>query len=124
VPSGRDRERQLFDSEGLVTRETLQGLLPLDDYDVYLCGPPPFMQAMYGTLRELGVPAQRIAYEFFGPATVLEPAARPTPPSPPPLRPGKSSDAVTVEFRRSGVTAVWDDTAESLLAFAEAQGLS
>jgi ferredoxin len=29
-----------------------------------------------------------------------------------------------VEFRKSGLTAVWDGKAESLLAFAEDQGLS
>ena len=52
----------------------------------------------------------RIAYEFFGPATVLEPApaARPPPPS---ATHGQSlaADAVTVEFRKSGLTAVWDE---------------
>lgn len=124
VPTARDRERALFDSEGVVTRETLQSLLPLDDYDIYLCGPPPFMQAVYRTARGLGVPKQRIAYEFFGPATVLEPAAAATSVSSQSVQPALPSAAVTVEFRKSGVTAVWDGKAESLLAFAEEQGLS
>ena len=48
----------------------LQQLLSLDDYDFYLCGPPPFMQAVYPMLRNKGVAEGRIAYEFFGPATV------------------------------------------------------
>ena len=41
-----------------------------------------------------------------------------------PARSELPSGAVTVEFRKSGLTAVWDDEAESLLAFAEEQGLS
>jgi ferredoxin-NADP reductase/ferredoxin len=59
-------------SRGLVDKELLQSLLPLDDYDVYLCGPPPFMQAGWRLLRGLGIAPGRIHYEFFGPATVLE----------------------------------------------------
>ena len=125
-PTARDRESARFHSEGVVTRETLQALLPLDDYDFYLCGPPAFMQAVYGTVRGLGVPKHRIAYEFFGPATVLEPAgaADAAVATASPARSELPSGAVTVEFRKSGLTAVWDDEAESLLAFAEEQGLS
>jgi ferredoxin-NADP reductase len=122
-PTARDRDVTHFHSEGVISRETLQGLLPLDDYDVYLCGPPPFMQAAYRTLRGLGVRKERIAYEFFGPATALEPETAEAP-GPPSARAELPSDAVTVEFRRSGLTAVWDGKSESLLAFAEEQGLS
>jgi len=59
-------------SRGLVDKALLQSLLPLDDYEVYLCGPPPFMQAGWRLLRSLGIEPGRIHYEFFGPATVLE----------------------------------------------------
>ena len=120
-PSDRDAAARSHHSEGVVSRELLQRLLPLDDYDFYLCGPPPFMQAVYRTICDLGVPRHRIAYEFFGPATVLEPmeavVARPVAAEP-------LAGAVTVEFRASGLRAAWDGGAESLLAFAEAQGLS
>lgn len=30
-----------FHAEGVIDRDLLQSLLPLDDYDVYLCGPTP-----------------------------------------------------------------------------------
>ena len=33
--------------------------------DVMLCGPPPFIEAMYGALGALGVPGARIATESF-----------------------------------------------------------
>lgn len=122
-PTAADRAAGRHHGEGMVTRELLQRLLPLDDYEFYLCGPAPFMTAVYGLLRGLGVPAGRIAYEFFGPATLLEaPAAAPVPPEP--VVPAPSPDFGTVEFRRSQIAAAWDPRAESLLAFAEGLGLS
>ncbi len=71
-PSERDEQAGLHHVAGLVTREQLQRWLPLDDYEFYLCGPSVFMQINYGVLRSLGVARERIHYEFFGPATVLE----------------------------------------------------
>jgi len=120
-PTERDRSDRKFHSEGLISREMLQRLLPLDDYDFYLCGPPPFMQAVYALVRQLGVPKARIAYEFFGPATVLDVAH--TPAIVPPRTEIEADDnAVVVEFRKSGIKAVWDGVS-SLLEFAEEQGL-
>jgi uncharacterized protein len=120
-PTEQDHAAANFDSEGVVTKALLQSLLPLDDYDSYLCGPPAFMHAIYRTLRELGVPKLRIAYEFFGPATVLDAEVKPATPKP---TVAISSDLPIIEFRKSGITANWDGASESLLAFAEAQGLS
>ncbi len=67
-----DRASRHHHSEGVVTRDLLDRLLGADDYDHYMCGPQPFMKAVYATLRARGVPKEHIAYEFFGPATVLE----------------------------------------------------
>ncbi len=121
LPGEDDRAAGHFHGEGFLTREVMQSLLCLDDYDFYLCGPPPFMQAMYATLRGLGVAKERIAYEFFGPATVLEGRANPVTAKIPVAPPAEG--AITVEFRKSGLTAIWDGVADSLLAFAEDQGL-
>lgn len=60
-----------FHTSGLIDKALLQSLLPLDDYDCYLCGPLPFMVALYRLLRVLGVPETRIAHEFFGKAKSL-----------------------------------------------------
>ncbi|TPL88414.1 2Fe-2S iron-sulfur cluster binding domain-containing protein [Mesorhizobium sp. B2-3-13] len=123
-PSERDNAEQHFHSEGMISRSVLQRLLPLDDYDFYLCGPPPFMKAIYAMLRELGVPKHRIAYEFFGPATVLEPDAVRTPAVvAQTARIAPAAEETIVEFRKSGLKAVWDGSAASLLDFAEDQGL-
>jgi uncharacterized protein len=125
APSPQDRAANHFHSEGFITRDVMQSLLCLDDYDVYLCGPPPFMQAMYQTLRGLGVVKDRIAYEFFGPATVLDTEVKPKPVAPTAgTPPAPAVGAITVEFRKSGIVAEWNAAAQSLLSFAEEKGLA
>jgi len=66
-----DTDQGQCHSIGLLTRQTLQSILPLDDYEVYMCGPPPFMQTLYQTLIGLGIRRESIFYEFFGPASLL-----------------------------------------------------
>ncbi len=110
------------DGTGLVTRDVLQGLLPLDDYDVYLCGPTPFMQAVYGILIGLGVREERIRYEFFGQATVLSARKADVVPASQPASP--VGEGIVVTFAASGRSAAWTGGQETLLDFAEAQGLS
>ncbi len=133
-PSAGDTASARHDSEGVITAETLQRVLPLDDYDFYLCGPPPFMQGVYRLLRTLGVAQRRIAYEFFGPATVLEEAssaladgasapAVSIPPGAATPTTAQSGQGIMVEFRQSGRSIAWEDSA-SLLDFAEQHGLN
>ncbi|MHB9755703.1 ferredoxin reductase family protein [Streptomyces sp. BYX5S] len=44
----------------------LKELVPdVADRDVFLCGPPPMMKAVLGTLDELGVPKRQIHFERF-----------------------------------------------------------
>lgn len=111
-------------STGFLTRTTLQSLLPLDDYDIYMCGPPPFMQALYGILIRLGVRKERIAYEFFGPASLLseaeQKAARP---AAPPVAEPSAEGGSRIVLQKSGRSLAWDGTSESILAFLEAQGI-
>ncbi len=112
-------------SRGFLSRATLQSLLPLDDYDIYMCGPPPFMQALYGILTGLGVRKERIAYEFFGPASLLtaegETPARKAPPAPAPV--AAEDGGVKIVLEKSGRSFAWDGASESILAFLEAQGI-
>lgn len=44
-----------YDSEGRVDIALLKELLPFDDYEFYLCGPPSFMKSLYCGLIALGV---------------------------------------------------------------------
>ncbi|MGE8064602.1 FAD-binding oxidoreductase [Pseudomonas sp. NPDC089569] len=129
-PEADDHAQANFHSQGLVSRDTLQRLLPLDDYDVYLCGPRLFMQANWRLLRSLGIAGERIHYEFFGPATILEkddvlPAAPAAPvPAAPQTPTAPVEGALTVEFLPSGTRLAWDQNCQSLLELAEQAGLT
>lgn len=137
APSPADVAAGRHHAEGLITRALLRSWLPLGDYDVYLCGPPPFMASVYAAFRDLGVRKERIRYEFFGPATVLDargadlPAAaleEALPPGDEPMAANGANagraDGLHVGFARSQRSAVWDETVDtSLLALAERIGL-
>ncbi|MDJ1159547.1 pyridoxamine 5'-phosphate oxidase family protein [Chelatococcus sp. SYSU_G07232] len=110
---GRDH-----DSVGRIDAELLKGLLPLDDYDFYLCGPQGFMQSVYNMLLGLGVRDERIRHEAFGPARLERrgPAAVAAQVLPPAVE-------AAVTFEASGVAAAWDPSRGSLLDLAEAAGI-
>ena len=59
------------DTEGYITKEIIEEVLT-EDALVYVCGPAPFMEAVIGMLVEIGVAAENIHYEFFGPAMALQ----------------------------------------------------
>jgi len=106
-------------SLGLLDRDRLRRLLPLDSYLVYLCGPEGFMTAMRKALVSLGVPDRNIHQESFGDAAPASPAAKPTGPD------GvAATDGPMIHFAKSGLSVVWDGSSNSLLDFAEANGLS
>jgi len=120
-PGADDRLGATHDGEGHITTDVLKQLLPLNDYDFYLCGPPPFMQSLYDGLSGIGVRRERIHYESFGSGTALTPEVRPEASArTAPLGDG----AVPVRFAKSAVTAEWSRDRGSLLELAEAVGLA
>lgn len=124
LPRHEDRPGKDYESTGFLTAGTLQSLLPLADYDFYLCGPGAFMQAIYDILGSLGVRDERIRYEFFGPATLLKPRTKGEKPSVPGPIADSETGAPIVLFARSGISVRWDPAAANLLEFAEEQGLT
>ncbi len=127
----QDVEGRDYDSEGRVDAALVRRLLTedgshgarlrRDDFDFYLCGPPLFIKALYEGLREWDVPEPRIHYELFGPATAIKSGAGSAAAS------AATADCCTdieVTFARSGVTASWNPSLESILELAEACGLS
>ena len=72
TPTDEDRSAARHHAEGMIDKAFLQDHVPIGDYEAYLCGPAPFMAAMYQLLQELGLPKDRIAYEFFGKAMSLD----------------------------------------------------
>lgn len=71
TPTDADRQSNAFDSEGLMTLSTLADKLRDPQMQFYLCGPVAFMQHAAKQLVALGVNAERIHYECFGPHKVL-----------------------------------------------------
>ncbi|REE91359.1 nitric oxide dioxygenase [Paenibacillus taihuensis] len=71
-PTMNDRSLQAFDKEGYIDLPWLKKVIPTTNAAFYFCGPVPFMRMMNSTLKEFGVDAADIHYEFFGPAGSLE----------------------------------------------------
>ncbi|TBL74587.1 NO-inducible flavohemoprotein [Paenibacillus thalictri] len=77
-PSEQDRANLAFDKMGYIDSNWLKSIVGEQNCTYYFCGPVPFMSAVYRILKDWGVPASDVHYEFFGPAGVLEqePAVR------------------------------------------------
>ncbi len=120
-PEQHAREGEDFELAGRVDVALLKALLPLDDYDFYLCGPGAFTQALYDGLRELRIGDDRIHAETFGPSTLvrlrdqLTPAVEQVP---------AASSPVKVLFSTSAKEARWEPGNGSLLELAESRGLN
>jgi ferredoxin-NADP reductase len=116
-----DGSADRYDRTGRIDVELLKTLLPLNDYDYYLCGPGSFTQALYDGLRTLRIPDDRIHAETFGPSTLVRdievsvPAAEQVP---------MADEAVKVLFATSGKEARWEPGTGTLLELAEARGLN
>lgn len=115
-PGPEAREGVDFHVRGRVDVALLKSVLPFDDFDFYLCGPPAFMQALYAGLRGLRVPDERIHAEAFGPAGLPRDSAAALAPA--------STEAVPVLFAGSGKEARWSPGSGSLLELAESRGLN
>jgi len=121
-PLEEDTLSKAYNSVGRVSMELLKSLLPLDNYDVYLCGPGGFMTALHAGLRSLNIPAAQIHTESFGPAAIAPVSLKPNVAIP--SMATESDEAVEVVFQRSNVTALWRPASGTLLELAEANGLA
>jgi hypothetical protein len=122
-PLKENLEGRDYDSEGYVDVELLKNILPGNEAEFYLCGPPPFMESLFNGLLEWEVPEYLINYEFFGPASLIKDRAKVSTPK----RVAEivdSSTEVEVEFSSSGIKTNWNPSFESILDLAEANGLS
>ncbi|GEP12728.1 pyridoxamine 5'-phosphate oxidase family protein [Methylobacterium gnaphalii] len=111
-----------YDVPGRIDMALLGRFLPFGDYDFYLCGPPPFAQALYDGLHGLNIADERIHAEAFGPSSLARAAPKvAAAASPWPL---PSTQPVPVAFVDSAKEARWMPDSGSLLDLAEARGLS
>jgi ferredoxin-NADP reductase len=102
-----------YESEGYIDVALIRSLVKTDA-DYYLCGSPPFMEAIVNGLQEAGVEASAITFEMFSKARSATTPAQATGPA----------QTATVRFDRSQQEAEWQGSEASLLAFAEDQGLN
>ncbi|WP_454008929.1 NO-inducible flavohemoprotein [Aeromonas sp. Marseille-Q7275] len=66
VPAEQDVQGMDYDFSGTLVLEQVTGLIPANAH-YYFCGPLGFMKAVKDQLSSLGVPADRMHYEVFGP---------------------------------------------------------
>jgi nitric oxide dioxygenase len=72
LPTQEDKEAKCYHREGYIDFNCLQSMVESNKGDFYFCGPVPFMKVINSSLKEWGVPAERIKFEFFGPAGDLD----------------------------------------------------
>jgi len=115
-PLPSDRPGQDYDFAERVSVDLFKKLLGVNNYEFYICGPPPMMASLTADLGKWGVPENRIHVEAFGPASVKKVAK-------PDAAVLEAASGAEVTFVRSNKTVPWSGTAGSLLELAEAHGI-
>ncbi len=110
-PDPSDVEGQDYHHKERVSVDLLKRLLPSNNYDFFICSPPGMVKALREDLAAWGVPKDKINFEAFGSGTVKECNTQEVP-------------DVEVTFAKSGKTIPWDPKMNSLLDFAEANGIN
>jgi nitric oxide dioxygenase len=70
-PTEVDVLNKEFDKVGYIDLAWIDSIVKDKNASFYFCGPIPFMKTVNHALKELGIPADRIHFEFFGPADQL-----------------------------------------------------
>jgi ferredoxin-NADP reductase len=112
-PLNTDVLNEDYHYKGRVSVDLFKQLLPSNNYEYYMCGPGPMMSSVTEGLKEWGVPDKHVHLEAFGPASV-------------PKKNKPKSDTVAiakVEFQVTESTLNWTGAEDSLLEFAEANGI-
>ena len=116
-PTDRDVEGEDYQHGERVSVELFKRVLPSNNFDFYICGPPPMMQSLTEGLKAWGVPDASVHFEAFGPASVKKPKASPEKTA------NESASKVSVLFAKSGRTLPWEPGVGSLLDFALNNGI-
>lgn len=116
-PAAADRAAAppAFQHAERVSIDLLKRVLPSNQFEFYLCGPPPMMSGLHEGLKAWGVREDKIFFEAFGPATVRKPELQKT---------GTTTMGFKIEFNRAGKTCAWDADAGNLLDFAHRNGVA
>lgn len=117
APLEEDVLDEHYDVEGRVSVELFKQQLPSNNFDFYLCGPPPMMESLTKDLKAWGVPDNQVHYETFGPSTVKKTQ---------PTQKEEAADATAkvVHFTKSKIKAPWTSEVDSILELAESCDIS
>jgi uncharacterized protein len=115
-PLATDRADEDYQFPERVSVDLFKRVLEVNNFEFYICGPPPMMESLVKGLSEWGVPEEQIHFEAFGPASVKK-VAKADPAG------AIAASAVEVNFVRSNKTVLWSSGAGSLLELAEAHGI-
>jgi ferredoxin-NADP reductase len=114
APADGDVADRDYQHHGRVDMPLLRETLKHTEHQFYVCGPRPMMESLVPGLEEWGVDRDNIHYEAFGPATLNRDKHSAT---------ATATQPITVTFSRTGKSLPWDPAADSLLSFAEANGI-
>ncbi len=121
-PGEADVEGRDYQHAARVSVDLFKEVLPSNNFNYYLCGPPPLMESVVPAIEEWGVPESHIHYEAFGPASVKKVAKTMDHLSPKEAEDKASaSGGLEVVFAKSGQTHKWNAVDGPLLDFAEAK---
>ena len=109
-PAETDIFNKDYHLKGRVNVENFKSILPSNNFDFYMCAPPPMVKDLRNDLAEWGVPKKNIHFEAFGPATVKVCKKESD---------KESISNISIEFKKSGKTLLWNSKSGSLLDFAE-----
>lgn len=69
-PTDEDVKGKDYQHAERVSVDLFKRVLPSNNFDFYMCGPPPMMNSIVDGLEEWGVPDKHVHLEAFGPASV------------------------------------------------------
>jgi len=115
-PDEGDKEGEDYAYAERVSVELFKKVLPSNNYDFYMCGPPPMMNTVVPDLEAWDVPEKNIHFEAFGPATVKKTKTEANKEA---TEASQSSAGVQVTFAKSGKTVDWNPDVGAILDFAE-----
>ncbi|MDM8557912.1 2Fe-2S iron-sulfur cluster-binding protein [Candidatus Parabeggiatoa sp. HSG14] len=117
-PKQQDSKGTDYYHEGHIDVTLLRMTLLLKPYQFYVCGPKQMMETLVPDLSAWGVPDSNIHYETFGPSSLTK-QEKPTPSS----VEAETPSELTITFSNSKKTCQWNNSATSLLEFAEENGI-
>ena len=115
-PKDTDVEGKDYQYAERVSVDLFKRILPSNNYDFYMCGPPPMMNTVVPDLEAWGVPEKHVHFEAFGPATVKKTKTKENKEA---TEASSASAGVQITFAKSGKTLDWDPDIGSILDFAE-----